>query len=293
LEETVVKEPDRKMVKALVKSALAEDGAWWDATIELTGVGEDRVAADVVAGRSGVICGIGFADEAFLQMDESVALRAHLADGGACEEGDVVLSVEGPARALLSAERVALNFLQRLSGVATLAAAFVQRVSSTGVTILDTRKTTPLWRDVEKYAVRCGGAQNHRRDLRSQVLVKENHVRVLGGPDALIARLKQVGKVDDQFVEVEVDTLEFLQKLLGTPIDRVMLDNFTVDQVRTAVETITAFKREHADAVLEIEVSGGITLDNVADYAIEGVDYISVGALTHSAPALPLSMEVR
>jgi nicotinate-nucleotide pyrophosphorylase (carboxylating) len=287
-----VNDPDKKMVQALVKTALAEDGAWWDATIELAGVGDGRVGADVVAGRNGVICGIGFADEAFRQMDASVALRSHVADGDACKEGDVLLRLEGPARALLAAERVALNFLQRLSGIATLSAAFVDRVAGTGVTILDTRKTTPLWRDVEKYAVRCGGAQNHRRDLRSQVLIKDNHVKVLGGPDAVIARLTEVGRQEGQFVEVEVDTHQFLEKLLGAPIDRVMLDNFSVEEVRTALETIEAFRRAHADFKLEVEVSGGITLDNVAAYAIDGVDYISVGALTHSAPALSMSMEV-
>lgn len=286
-------DPGKEMVKKLVTTALAEDGAWWDATIELTGVGEERVGADVVAGQLGVICGVGFADEAFRQMDESVALRSYVADGDKRAEGETIIRVEGPARAILAAERVALNFLQRLSGIATLAAAFVDKVSGTGVTILDTRKTTPLWRDLEKYAVRCGGAQNHRRDLRSHVLVKENHVRVLGGPDALIARLEKAGKPPGQFVEVEVDSQEFLEKLLGAPVDRVMLDNFTPGQVGKALETTAEFKRQHENVELEIEVSGGITLDNISDYAIEGVDYISVGALTHSAPALSMSLEVR
>ena len=286
-------DPDKEMIRKLVTMALAEDGAWWDATIELAGVGEEKISADVIAGQSGVICGVGFADEAFRQMDESVAFRAFVADGGNRAEGENIIRVEGAARAVLAAERVTLNFLQRLSGIATLAAAFVERVSGTGVTILDTRKTTPLWRDLEKYAVRCGGAHNHRRDLRSHVLVKENHVRVLGGPDALVARLNEVGKPADQFVEVEVDTPGFLEQLLGAPIDRVMLDNFTPDQVRAALETTAEYKRKHEDVELEIEVSGGITLDNVTDYAIEGVDFISVGALTHSAPAFSMSLEVR
>jgi nicotinate-nucleotide pyrophosphorylase (carboxylating) len=285
--------PDKEKVNKLVKAALAEDGAWWDATIELAGVGEKRVRADVVAGSDGVVCGVGFADAAFRQMDESTALRSYVADGDKCAKDENVLTIEGPAKAILAAERVALNFLQRLSGVATLAARFVEKVSGTGVTILDTRKTTPLWRDLEKYAVRCGGAQNHRRDLRSHVLVKENHVRVLGGPDALIARLNQVGKLPDQFVEVEVDSQQFLRKLLGAPIDRVMLDNFTPDQVREALETIADYKRENPGVSLEVEVSGGITLENIAQFALDGVDYISVGALTHSAPALSMSVEVR
>jgi nicotinate-nucleotide pyrophosphorylase (carboxylating) len=226
-------------------------------------------------------------------MDESMAFRSYVADGDKCREGKTVLSIEGPAKSILSAERVALNFLQRLSGVATMAAKFVEKVSGTGVTILDTRKTTPLWRDLEKYAVRCGGAQNHRRDLRSQVLVKENHVRVLGGPDALIARLKEVGKPQDLFVEVEVDSHDFLRKLLGSPIDRVMLDNFSPEQVREALETSAEYKREKGPASLEVEVSGGITLENITRFAVDGVDYISVGALTHSAPALAMSLELR
>jgi nicotinate-nucleotide pyrophosphorylase (carboxylating) len=287
-----VKDPDKRMIRKMVTTALAEDGAWWDATVELVGVGEERVNADVVAGQNGVVCGVAFADTAFLQMDESVALRAYIGDGGRCERGESILQVDGPARAVLSAERVVLNFMQRLSGIATLAAAFVEEVAGTGVTILDTRKTTPLWRDLEKYAVRCGGARNHRRDLRSQALVKENHVRAMGGPDALIARLEQVGRVPDRFVEVEVDSLEFLGKILGAPIDRVMLDNFSPDQVRSAVEVISEFRRNHPGFSVEVEVSGGITLDSVAEYAIEGVDFISVGALTHSAPALPMSLEV-
>jgi nicotinate-nucleotide pyrophosphorylase (carboxylating) len=288
-----VKDPDKRTKEKLVKAALAEDGVWWDATVEFAGVGTDPIEADIIAGGRGVVCGVGFADEAFRQMDASLALEALVGDGGRCDEGDVVCRVGGPASAILSAERVALNFLQRLSGVATLAAAYVERVAGTGVTILDTRKTTPLWRDLEKYAVRCGGAQNHRRDLRSMVLVKENHVRAVGGVDALTARLNEQVGPEKPFVEVEVDSLGMLRKLLGAPVDRVMLDNFTPEQVSEALESVAEFDRSRPGARLEIEVSGGITLDNVADYALEGVDYISVGALTHSASALPMSLEVR
>lgn len=284
---------DKTTVEKLVKMALAEDGAWWDATIELTGVGEGRVGADVLAGRSGVVCGIGFADAAFRQMDPSVAFRAYAGDGDRCGDGDAIIRVEGPARAILAAERVALNFMQRLSGIATLTAEYVESVDGTGVTILDTRKTTPLWRDLEKYAVRCGGAQNHRRDLRTQVLVKDNHVRAIGGPEALIARLLEVERVEGQFVEVEVDSREFLEKLLSVPLDRIMLDNFTPDQVRAALETIAAFGWTKELTRPEIEVSGGVTLDNIVEYAVAGVDYISVGALTHSATAFSMSLEVQ
>jgi len=290
-----VNDPDKNTIEKLVKAALAEDGAWWDATVELTGIGDGRIHADVIAGRAGVICGIGFADASFRLMDDSTAFQALVGDGGRCDEGAVVCSLDGPARAILAAERVALNFLGRLSGVATVSAEYVDRLTGTGVTVLDTRKTTPLWRDLEKYAVRCGGGQNHRRDLRSMVLVKENHVRILGGPAQLIARIEsaRAGEgIADQFIEVEVDSLDFLRKLLGAPVDRVMLDNFSPEQVKEALEVVAGFKRSHPDLRLEIEVSGGITLDNIADYAQEGVDFISVGALTHSAAAFPLSLEV-
>lgn len=288
-----MKNPDRVAIEAMVKAALEEDGARSDATVALVGVGEDAVAADVIANGDGVVCGIELARETFRQMDPAVAFEVQAGDGDKCAKGGVVCSLQGSARAILAAERVALNFLQRLSGIATLAAAFVVKVSGSGVTVLDTRKTTPLWRDLEKYAVRCGGAQNHRRDLSAMVLVKENHVRAIGGPDVLIARLENAGSAPGRFVEVEVDSLEFLQKLLGAPIDRVMLDNFTPAQVDKALAVIDAFKRAHPGSRLEVEVSGGVTLDNVAAYALGGVDYISVGALTHSAPALAMSLEVR
>jgi nicotinate-nucleotide pyrophosphorylase (carboxylating) len=277
----------------MVKAALEEDGARSDATVALVGVSEDAIAADVIASGGGVVCGIDLARETFRQMDDAAVFEVRAGDCDKCTDGSVVCSLQGSARAILAAERVALNFLQRLSGIATLAAAFVDKVSGSGVTILDTRKTTPLWRDLEKYAVRCGGAQNHRRDLSAMVLVKENHVRAIGGPDVLVARLEKAGRASGRFVEVEVDSLEFLQKLLGAPIDRVMLDNFTPAEVVEALTVINAFKRAHSATRLEVEISGGVTLDNVAAYALDGVDYISVGALTHSAPALAMSLEVR
>jgi nicotinate-nucleotide pyrophosphorylase (carboxylating) len=195
---------------------------------------------------------------------------------------------------VLGAERVALNFLQRLTGVATLTSRFVARVAGSSVTILDTRKTTPLWRDLEKYAVRCGGAQNHRRDLKSMVLIKENHIRAMGGPRVLVDALRRAASGTDRpFIEVEVDSPELLEQVLGVRVDRVMLDNFPPQAVRAAVERINRHRRSHARAALEVEVSGGVTLDTIQSYAIPGVDFVSVGALTHSAPALPMSLEVR
>jgi nicotinate-nucleotide pyrophosphorylase (carboxylating) len=288
-----VKNPDKEAIKAIVDAALDEDGAHSDATIKLVGVGESWIEADVVAGESGVICGVDVAREVFHQMDPTVDFYPRITDGDDCGEGDVVVSLAGPARAIIAAERVALNFMQRLSGIATLTAEFVEMVSGTEVTILDTRKTTPLLRDLEKYAVRCGGAENHRRDLRAMVLVKENHIRAIGGADALIERLNESREGGGSFVEVEVDSVDFLRKLLGSPVDRVMLDNFTPKRVLEALRVVSRFKRSHPDLTLEVEVSGGVTLDNISQYALEGVDYISVGAITHSAPALTLSVEVQ
>jgi len=277
----------------MVSAALEEDGAHSDVTVEFVGVGDNPVEADVFAGNDGVVCGIQTAREVFRQMDASVSYEARVVDGDPCAAEEVVCSVSGPARSIVAAERVALNFLQRLSGISTLAAAYVAKVAGTGVTILDTRKTTPLWRDLEKYAVRCGGAHNHRRDLRSMVLVKENHIRAVGGEDAVIERLKAARRQGGPYVEVEVDSIPFLRKLLEAPIDRVMLDNFAPAQVSEALKTIVRASRLHGGGRPEVEVSGGITLENVSDYAIDGVDYVSVGALTHSAPALSMSMEVR
>lgn len=287
-----MKDPEKKAIENMVAAALDEDGAHSDATIALLGIDDGVIGAEIIAGADGVLCGLGMAEEVFRRMNRAVQFDARFRDGERCETDDVVCSLVGPARAIIAGERVALNFLQRLSGIATLAAAFVERVAGTGATILDTRKTTPLWRDLEKYAVRCGGAQNHRHDLRSMVLVKENHVRALGGPDALLERLAETEEESGPFVEVEVDSIDFLRRLLGSPVDRVMLDNFTPKRVREALRVIDRYQRAHPGVTLEVEVSGGVTLDNVTSYALDGVDYISVGALTHSAPALPLSLEV-
>jgi nicotinate-nucleotide pyrophosphorylase (carboxylating) len=276
----------------MVESALLEDGALEDSTVEYAGLTDDPVTAELVAGAGGIVCGMNILQEVFRQMDDRIRCELRVEDGDKCSKGDVLSRIEGPANSMLAAERTALNFVQRLSGIATLAAEFTSRVSGTGVTILDTRKTTPLWRDLEKYAVRCGGAQNHRRDLRAMVLVKENHVRAMGGPDALIARIESMRDKKKGFVEVEVDSLEFLDKILDAPIDRVMLDNFTPAQVDTAIRNIAEFRKQNPDVKLEVEVSGGVTCKNVAQYSKNGVDFISVGALTHSAPALSMSLEV-
>jgi len=279
----------REDIDILVRLALEEDGVDADATIGFLQVQDAVVRAEIVARQDAVVAGMELAQRAFELAGGGARFEARVADAEMVRGGQVLAGIEGPAAAVLGAERVALNFLQRLCGVATLARRFVDRVAGSSVTILDTRKTTPLWRDLEKYAVRCGGAQNHRRDLGAMVLVKENHISALGGSEALVSHLIRQGRTG-AFVEVEVDSLAFLDAVLGTPVDRVMLDNFSPEEVARALRHIEAAA---GDVRVEVEVSGGVTLANVGDYAIDGVDYISVGALTHSAPAVDLSLEVK
>jgi nicotinate-nucleotide pyrophosphorylase (carboxylating) len=282
--------PDESEVRRLVADALREDGAENDVTTSYLGIGGLEIAAEVVARSAGVIAGLDVARLVFEEADRKVRFVARVRDGQRVGGGDVVARVEGRASGVLAAERTALNFLQRLSGVATLTAGFVERLRGTGVVILDTRKTTPLLRRLEKYAVRVGGGGNHRFDLSDMVLVKENHLRALGGIDALRSRFE--AERPPASVEVEVESVAMLRSLLGATLDRVMLDNFSPSEVAEAVAMIAEYRRLHPDFSPSLEVSGGVRLDNVRDYALPGVDYISVGALTHSPPALDMSLEV-
>jgi nicotinate-nucleotide pyrophosphorylase (carboxylating) len=282
--------PEPARVAAWVRAALDEDAARADATTAYLDLGARAVEAEVRAGGPAVASGVEVARAVFHEVDPACAFDAGAADGEAVDAGAVLCRLRGRAASILSAERTALNFLQRLCGIATHTARFVRAVEGTGVVILDTRKTTPLWRELEKYAVRCGGGRNHRRDLHAMVLIKDNHIRAIGGRDALLEQLARAPR--PSFVEVEVDSVEFLGALVTAPVDRIMLDNFTPAMVARAMEVVRAFRAAPAGGRLEIEVSGGVTLDNVRSYAQPGVDFISVGALTHSAPAAPMSLEV-
>lgn len=274
----------------MVASALREDGFPADVTTAYLGIGERRVTARLLGRASGVIAGLFVARMTFETADPDIDFREVVSDGAEVRDGDVIADIQGRAGGVLAAERVALNFLQRLSGVATLAAEFAAAVRGTGVTILDTRKTLPLFRSLERYAVRIGGARNHRFNLSDMLLVKENHLSVLGSVDELKELLLNERPPAD--IEVEIDSLGALRRLLGSPVDRVMLDNFSPGEVVSAVRIIGEYREKHPDFSAAIEVSGGVDLGNVRDYAIPGVDYISIGALTHSAPALDLSLEV-
>jgi nicotinate-nucleotide pyrophosphorylase (carboxylating) len=264
----------------LVAAALAEDAGKGDLTSELT-IGDDqRARAGILAKDALVIAGLDVAAETFRQCDPAVAFRALRQDGARCAPGTIVAEVTGRARPLLIAERTALNFLQRLSGIATETARYVSAAGGR-ITILDTRKTTPTFRDLEKYAVRCGGGSNHRRSLDSGILIKENHKRLAGGIHAVLARAANAPLP----VEVEVETLEELDQALQAGARRVLVDNFSLEGQKEAV------RRCHAQGV-QVEISGGVTLDRLPEIVTTGADFVSIGALTHSVRAADISMEI-
>ncbi len=277
----------REETEALVRAALEEDRAFEDATTLATVPEGARATARMVARAEGVIAGLPLAMVAFHLLDPAVRSRAVAWDGSRVAPGDVVLELEGPARALLSAERIALNFVQRLSGVATLTARYVDSVRGTRARILDTRKTTPTLRALEKYAVRCGGGMNHRMDLASAVLIKDNHLAAVGGDIAEAVRRSRARAPDVEgeaiCVEVECDDAVQVASAAEAGADVILLDNMTPGEMRDCVALV-------AGRALT-EASGGITLASARAVAEAGVDRISVGALTHSAPALDVALD--
>ncbi len=266
----------------LVQTALAEDIGGGDVTT-LALVPEDSfVTAVMVARESLVMAGVDLALAAFQQVDERVEFGIEVLDGQNGVLGQALLRVQGPTRALLTAERTALNFLQRLSGVATLTAQFVGQVAGTRAQILDTRKTTPGWRALEKYAVACGSGTNHRMGLYDRVLIKDNHLVALDGEiAAAVARAREASP--ELKIEVEADTVEQARAAADAGADIVLLDNMNCDELREAIEQI--------DGRAKTEASGGVTLETVRGIAETGVDFISVGALTHSAPAVDIAFD--
>ncbi len=278
----------RQVVRAAVEVALNEDlGLAGDITTQAT-IPADRTAKAIFRARqAGVICGLELAREAFAALDSSVAFQAAEGDGARVNAGDLIAVVAGPARAILSGERVALNYLGRLSGIATLTRAFADAIAHTNATIIDTRKTTPGLRGLEKYAVRCGGGQNHRVGLFDAVLIKDNHIAVAGGiRPAIAAARAHVGHMVK--IEIEVDTLAQLREVIEYPsytVDAILLDNMTPPTLREAVAIV--------DGRAITEASGNVTLQTVAAIAEAGVDLISAGALTHSAPNLDIGLDIQ
>lgn len=268
---------------ATVRAALEEDGAFNDVTTIATVLSDRRARATLVARGRGVVCGVPIALECFRQLDPKVSIRVDVEDGMHVAPGTPVIFLSGHARALLSAERVALNFMQHLSGIATLTARFVDAVRGTRAKILDTRKTTPGLRRLEKYAVRAGGGVNHRLDLQSVVMIKDNHLAALDGDVEQAVRRAREFAPHGTKVEVECDSLEQVERALAAGADMLLLDNMTPEQMREAVRTVAG------RAV--IEASGGVSLETVRAIAETGVDWISIGKLTHSAPALDLALD--
>ncbi len=279
---------NREDVRIAVQAALAEDIGSGDATTLATVPEQAHAAAEMAAREPIVVAGLEFAMVAFQQMSREIDVVDQCADGDSVPPGAALLNVRGPARAILSAERVALNFVQRLSGVATLTKRFVDMVAGTNAKILDTRKTTPGWREFEKYAVTCGGGLNHRRGLYDMILIKDNHLAALrhekpNSISAAIARARaQYPKLK---VEVEADHLDQVQQAAEAGADFILLDNMTPDQLRAAVQLINGRAKT--------EASGGVNLETVRSIAQTGVDFISVGALTHSARAVDIGLDFK
>lgn len=272
---------------AIVDLALAEDVRDGDRTTEWTFPPERRGEAAIVAKEAGVVAGLEVAREAFRRVDPSLQVRAEVEDGAAVEPGDVVMRISGAAASILTAERTALNFLQRLSGVATTTRRYVRAVEGTGARVIDTRKTTPGMRLLEKAAVVAGGGANHRVGLWDMVLVKDNHVAAAGGIAPAVEAVR-ARNAEGLRVEVETTTLDEVREALAAGVDRIMFDNMPPPLLREAV----ALVRAHDGPRPETEASGGITLETIRAAAETGVDFVSVGALTHSAASLDLSLRL-
>ena len=270
-------------VKPIIRRALREDIGDGDVTTRCTIPARTLLTGRFIAKEAGIVAGLEVARLTFAMLDESVGFIPHLADGERAAVGQVIATVGGPGRALLGGERVALNFLQRMSGIASLARSFVTAVQGTQAVILDTRKTAPGLRPLDKWAVRLGGAQNHRSGLYDMVLIKDNHIAAVGGITQAVERVRAMDR-RKRAIEVEVKNLAELQEVLELKVDRIMLDNMSLDQMREAVR-LTGGRAP-------LEASGNVTLENVAAVAATGVDYISVGALTHSVRALDISLKL-
>jgi nicotinate-nucleotide pyrophosphorylase (carboxylating) len=274
---------DETSVSRTISRALEEDLGSGDVTscsILSPGL---VLAGEIVAKEQGVVAGLGVAELVFQHVDEKVTVACLRSDGETIQAGDILAEVDGPGTSILSAERVALNFVQRMSGIATLTRRYVEEVEGTRAVILDTRKTAPGLRVFDKMAVRAGGGQNHRFGLYDMVLIKDNHIAAAGGISRAMERVRETAK-GQLAIEVEVTSLAQFEEALACGPDRIMLDNMGPEEMRRAVGL--------AGGRVELEASGNVSLDNVAEVAATGVDFISVGALTHSVRALDISLEI-
>jgi nicotinate-nucleotide pyrophosphorylase (carboxylating) len=272
----------------IVARALAEDEAGADVTTRSIFRESDRLSGRIVAREAGVLAGLPVARAVFRALDGAFEFDGVLEDGARLAPGAVIARCRGRAYAVLSGERVALNFLQRLSGVASLTARYVEALGPSPTRILDTRKTTPGLRALEKYAVRVGGGANHRFSLADMVLIKDNHIEAAGSIRAAVEKVRSSLAGGAVAIEVEVQNFDQLEDALPLGVDRVMLDNFDVERLARAMDIIETYPGQRP----EVEISGGVTLETVAELGAVGADFISVGALTHSAASLNMNMEI-
>lgn len=277
-------EPDFKEVERIIAAALAEDIGTGDVTSELTLPPGSTATLMFTAREPLVACGLAVAARTLASLAPHIHCTPHLKEADRAEAGDTMMEASGPAHALLAGERTALNLMQRMSAVATLTSRYVQEVQGTDAIILDTRKTMPGLRSLDKYAVRIGGGQNHRMRLDDAILIKDNHIAVCGGVRAALRHV-QAGNTRGLPVEIECDTLSQVQEALQEGAQRILLDNMTLDMLRDAVAL--------AGGRCQLEASGNIRLENVRETALTGVDFISVGRLTHSAPNVDIGLDIR
>lgn len=271
--------------RAIIKRALREDVGRGDITTDAVVSADARALGIIFAKEPGVLCGVDIARAVFEQLDTAIDFQKQLNDGHELAPGETIAIVIGKAAACLAGERTALNFLQHLSGIATQTRRFVDAAQDR-VKILDTRKTAPGLRAMEKYAVRTGGGQNHRFGLYDMVMIKDNHIQIAGSITEAVNRVRE--RKVRRFIEVEVKTMAELNEAIALGVDRIMLDNMNLRQIDEAVKRV-----RNAATAIEIEVSGGVGLDNVAQLAACGADYVSVGALTHSARALDIALRMK
>lgn len=270
----------------LIQIALQEDIGSGDITSECTIPQHNTASAKFVAKESAVVCGLPIVDLVFRQFEQEINFDTLVEEGATLESGTTIGTVEGPAHVLLAAERTALNFMQRMSGVATKTRQYMLAIAGTKARILDTRKTVPGWRTLDKYATSVGGAVNHRMGLYDMVMVKDNHITAAGGVSKAVKLcVEERAHKPNLFIEVEARNMNEVHEIMQIKgVDRIMFDNFTPEQCANAVRIV--------DGVCETEASGGITLSNIREYAEAGVDFISVGAITHSATAVDISMKL-
>jgi nicotinate-nucleotide pyrophosphorylase (carboxylating) len=276
--------PDIKEVIAIIKNALKEDIGKGDVTTESIVSADERYSGYFIAKENGIIAGLSVAEYTFREVSNNIYFKSYIKDGQRVSAGDKIASIDGPGRTILKAERVALNFLQRMSGIATLTRKFVDKTEGTKAVILDTRKTVPGLRMLDKYAVKIGGGQNHRFGLYDMVMIKDNHISAAGSITSAVVMVRTQHR-NKYPIEVEVKNLDELRETLELQVDRIMLDNMSLEEIKKAVKI--------TDKRAPLEISGNVNLKTVENYAKTGVDFISVGMLTHSVEALDISLLIK